>query len=101
MGFAAKQTDWRRMPTEVREAFLASLQQRSSAITSEKLSPVQLAERCGITPDNWQRDLLLSVDRQIILLCSRQSGKSSISALIALHTALFTPNSLVLVLSPS
>ncbi len=101
MSFAAKQTDWRRLPTEIRESFLVALQQRASGISGEKLSPVELAERVGISPDPWQRDLLLSDDRQIILLCSRQSGKSTISALIALHTALFQPDSLVLVLSPS
>lgn len=89
------------MPQEIREAFLTALQQRANATTGEKLSPIELAERVGIIPDEWQRDLLLSNDRQIILLCSRQSGKSTISALIALHTALFTTNSLVLVLSPS
>jgi len=101
VSFAAKQTDWRRLPTEIRESFLVALQQRASGISGEKLSPVELAERVGISPDPWQRDLLLSDDRQIILLCSRQSGKSTISALIALHTALFQPDSLVLVLSPS
>jgi Terminase large subunit, T4likevirus-type, N-terminal len=101
MGFQPKQVDWRRMPVEVREAFLTSLQARSSAITGEKLSPLELAQACDIAPDDWQRDLLMSEDRQVILLCSRQSGKSTTSALIALHTALFTANSLVLVLSPS
>ena len=101
MSFAAKQNDWRRLPVEARELFLASLQQRASAVTGEKLSPVELAERVGLIPDPWQRDLLLADDRQTILLCSRQSGKSTISALIALHTALFKANSLVLVLAPS
>jgi tRNA(Met) C34 N-acetyltransferase TmcA len=101
MAFAPKANDWKRMPQEIREAFLAALQQRASGISREPLSPVELAEACGITPDDWQRDLLLSDDRQVILLCSRQSGKSTISALIALHSALFTANSLILVLSPS
>jgi hypothetical protein len=99
--FQPKQVDWRKMPVEIRESFLAALRMRSSAIIGENLSPLQLAQACGITPDEWQRDLLTSEDRQVILLCSRQSGKSTTSALIALHTALFTPNSLVLVLSPS
>jgi len=101
MPFAAKQLDWRKLPAELRESFLGALQQRASGISSEPLSPVAMAEAVGIVPDEWQKDLLLSDDRQIILLCSRQSGKSTISALIALHTALFQPNSLVLVLSPS
>jgi len=89
------------MPQEIRESFLAALQQRAGAVSGERLTPIELAEHCGIVPDDWQRDLLLSADKQVILNCSRQSGKSTISALIALHTALFTANSLVLVLSPS
>jgi hypothetical protein len=54
-----------------------------------------------MTPDAWQRELLLSADRQILLNCSRQSGKSTVVATLALHTALFTPRSLVLLCSPS
>lgn len=101
MPFAAKQTDWRKMPQEIREVFLASLQQRATAIPEERLTAVELAQACGIEPDLWQKDLLLSTDKQIILNCSRQSGKSTISALIALHTALYEANSLILVVAPS
>ena len=58
--------------------------------------------RCqGLTPDPWQQRLLLSPDRQVLLNCSRQSGKSTTVAALALHTALFTPGGLVLLLSPS
>ncbi len=101
MPFQPKTIDWRRMPTEIRESFLAALQQRATAVVEERLSAVELAVACGITPDEWQEDLLESEDRQVILNCSRQSCKSTISALIALHRALYTANSLVLVLSPS
>ncbi len=52
-------------------------------------------------PDAWQADLLRSDARQMILLCSRQSGKSTISSVLGLHTTLYTPDSLVLLLSPS
>ena len=38
---------------------------------------------------------------RILLNCSRQSGKSTITALLAVHTAHETPNSLVLLLSPA
>jgi hypothetical protein len=65
------------------------------------LDPVQLAERCGITPDAWQARLLRSQARQAILLCSRQSGKSTVAAVLAVHTALYEPGALVLLLSPS
>jgi hypothetical protein len=62
---------------------------------------VLLARRCGIEPDDWQADLLRSQAKQIILLCSRQSGKSTITSLLALHEALFNPGALVLLLVPT
>lgn len=65
------------------------------------LDPVRLAERAGLTPDVWQRDVLRSNDRQTILLCSRQAGKSTVSAVLATHTAVYKSAALVLVLSPS
>jgi len=65
------------------------------------LDPVALAQRLGLTPDPWQADLLRSDAQQRILLCCRQAGKSTVSALLALHTALYRPPALVLLLSPS
>jgi hypothetical protein len=63
--------------------------------------PVALARRAGIEPDKWQADVLRSDVRQMILLCSRQSGKSTVTSLLALHQAIYTPNSLVLLLAPA
>jgi hypothetical protein len=65
------------------------------------VNPVKFAQSLGIDPDPWQRDLLLSDEKRIILNCSRQSGKSTITAVLALHHALNNPGALVLVLSPS
>ncbi len=45
--------------------------------------------------------MLRSGARRILLNCSRQSGKSTVTSLAALHEALYTPDSLVLILSPS
>jgi hypothetical protein len=101
LSFAAKTNDWRRLPPEARELLLGALQLKSAAISGRRLSPLELAEQAGIIPDPWQRDLLTSQAQQTILLCSRQSGKSTVSALLGLHQALYTPNSLVLLLSPS
>jgi hypothetical protein len=70
-------------------------------IERERLDPCLMARRAGVTPDLWQADLLRSGDKQLILNCSRQSGKSTVSAVLGLHTALYTPESLVLLLSPS
>ena len=65
------------------------------------LDPVALAQALGLAPDPWQADMLRSESHQRILLCCRQAGKSTVSALLALHTALYRPPALVLLLSPS
>ncbi len=70
-------------------------------IEREQSDAVLMAERAGITPDGWQSDLLRSDAKQMILLCSRQSGKSTITSILALHQAIYTANSLILLLSPS
>ncbi len=65
------------------------------------LDPAAILRAQGLAPDPWQRDLLAATDRQILLNCSRQSGKSTTVAALALHTALYTDGALVLLLSPS
>jgi hypothetical protein len=65
------------------------------------LDPVLLAELAGIQPDPWQRDVLRSRAPRALWLASRQSGKTTTAALLALHRALYQPGSLVLVVSPS
>ncbi len=70
-------------------------------IDREKSDAVLMANRAGIVPDAWQSDLLRSDAKQMILLCSRQSGKSTVSSILAIHEAIYQPNSLILLLSPS
>ena len=66
------------------------------------LDPVTFArERLGFEPDPWQADVLRSTDRNVLLNCSRQAGKSTTISIIALHTACYQPHSLVLLGSPS
>ena len=67
----------------------------------EKNNPALMAERAGLVPDPWQADVLTSHEREIILLCSRQSGKSTVSSVLAAHEAVYSPGSLSLLLSPS
>jgi hypothetical protein len=54
-----------------------------------------------MAPDPWQVALLRSPARRILLLCSRQAGKSQVAAALALRAALLEPPALVLVLSRS
>src|ERR671920_257182 len=65
------------------------------------LDRVAFAEKLGIVPDGWQGDFLRSSADRVLLNCSRQSGKSTMSAVIALHRALYHPGSLVLCLAPA
>ena len=65
------------------------------------LDRVAFAEALGLDPDPWQRDLLRSSSDRVILNCSRQSGKSTMTAVITLHRALYHPGSLILCLAPA
>jgi hypothetical protein len=64
------------------------------------LDPGAILRAAGLSPDAWQEELLLSGDPHVLLNCSRQSGKSTVVAALALHTALFRDGSLTLILSP-
>jgi hypothetical protein len=65
------------------------------------LDRVAFTEELGIVPDGWQEQFLRSSADRVLLNCARQSGKSTMSALIALHRALYHPDSLVLCLAPA
>lgn len=65
------------------------------------LDPVLLAGRLGFALDPWQEQVLRTPAKRVILNCSRQSGKSTVTALLALHQAIYRPPALVLLLSPS
>lgn len=65
------------------------------------LDPVVFARRTGIQPDEWQQRVLRSSSDRVLLNCSRQVGKSTVTAWVSLHTAIYEPNSLILLLSPS
>jgi hypothetical protein len=65
------------------------------------LDRVAFARELGIVPDPWQRDLLRSASDRVLLNCSRQSGKSTMTGLMALHRALYHPGSLILCLAPA
>jgi hypothetical protein len=86
-------------------AQLATLTRQIAALTAAAtpppVDPVALAEAAGLDPDPWQRDALTSPAGRMLFNCSRQSGKSTISAVLAVHTALTEPGALVLLLSPT
>jgi hypothetical protein len=82
---------------------LVRLRQRQDNPTLDRLreDPVQLMSLAGLTPDPWQQSLFRSQASRLLLLCSRQAGKSTVAAALALHVALLQPRAPVLLLSPS
>ena len=67
------------------------------------LDPDAFAAAAGLEGDldPWQRQVLDAPERKLLLNCSRQAGKSTVAALLAVRTALFAPGSLTLLVSPS
>jgi len=86
---------------------LASVSRRIAALErTEGAEPVpedrlEFAHALGIVPDSWQERLLQSEASRVLLNCARQSGKSTMAAIIALHQALLRSSSLVLILAPA
>jgi hypothetical protein len=87
---------------------LATIERRVDAVATRLrplpaalLSALDVARRSGIEPDRWQVDVLESAARHIVLLCSRQAGKSQTTAILATHRAVTVPDSLVLLLAPA
>jgi hypothetical protein len=58
-------------------------------------------EYLNFQPDPWQTKVLRWSGKRLLLNCCRQSGKSTITALLALHRAMFYSNSLILLVSSS
>src|SRR5438105_2551580 len=66
------------------------------------VDPVRFArERLEFEPDAPQAAVLSRRSHRVLLNCTRQWGKSTITAAKAVHRAYFEPESLTVVLSPS
>ena len=65
------------------------------------LDPSMVMEAVGTPADPWQRTTLTERTQNVLLNCSRQSGKSTTVAAKAVWTALYVPGSLSLCVSPS
>lgn len=66
------------------------------------LDPVAFAaEKLDLVLDAWQAQVLSSAGKRLILNCSRQAGKSTVTSILALIKGLYYPGSLILLLSPS
>jgi len=76
-----------------------SLLQRELAV---QLDPVTFVETYfDLHLDPWQKEVLKFRGSRLLLNCSRQSGKTTVAGLAALHRAVFKPGSLIIVVSAS
>lgn len=67
-----------------------------------RFDPVGFAQDVlGFDLDPWQRDVVAGGSRRDLLNCSRQAGKSTTAAIVALHEALYVPESVTVCISPS
>lgn len=74
---------------------------RLAADLRAALDPAVLLRAAGLTPEVWQEALLRERPQRALLCCCRQAGKSTTAATAAVHEALYTPGSLVLMLAPT
>jgi Terminase large subunit, T4likevirus-type, N-terminal len=64
------------------------------------VDPVAFAAAAGYPDlDAWQCETLRAMPRRLLLNCSRQSGKSLVAALLAVHQAIYQPGSLAVVVA--
>jgi hypothetical protein len=75
--------------------------QKTAVLKELAEDPVRFLTAADLQPDPWQAGVLRSQAQRMLLLASRQAGKSSVAAALALQTALLRPRSPVLLLSPS
>jgi hypothetical protein len=65
------------------------------------LSPLNFfTQRLNFHPDPKQIEVIQATSSRVLLNCTRQWGKSTLSAAVALHRAWFHPNSLIVIISP-
>lgn len=83
------------MPSQtVAESIAAALAQRRILA-----DPITFLRAAGVMLDPWQEEVITCDDRQVLLNCSRQSGKSMITSAVTIYTALTQPKSRALVVS--
>lgn len=85
---------------------LRRLADRRTAPTSPilerlKADPSNVLRLAGLEPDAWQATAIRSTAQRTLLLCGRQTGKSTTCAGVSLAEALTKPARVVLLVSPS
>lgn len=82
------------------EVYRAKYPDRSPLLDRLRQTPELILSQAGLPPDPWQTALLRSTSDRILMLVTRQGGKTQTASGIALKKALFKPG-LILLLSPT
>jgi hypothetical protein len=72
-----------------------------AADLAKALDPARFMASAGFLPDPWQAAFLRATAPRSLLLCARQTGKSTVTAALASHAAIYAPGALVLLIAPS
>jgi len=72
---------------------------RNDALEACRHDRVAFARHVGMEPVGWQQEVLRSTGSRKLLNCSRQSGKTTVTGIIAAHKAIFEPNSMIVMLA--
>src|SRR5262249_26786043 len=100
----------RRQVQRLRQELASCTIKPSPILERIRREPAALMTLAGHQPDPGQKEMVTGgtvttsgpcSPERTLLLCSRQAGKSTVSAALALQTALLEANALVLLLSPS
>ena len=96
-------TATRRLLTSIRRDLerLKTARTATPALRRLRADPSRILSGAGYPPDSWQRTLLRSTSDRVLMLITRQGGKSLTAAAIAVREALLRPPALVLLLSPT
>ena len=86
------------MPPDLTADQRAEWVRRNAALRRD---PTQIMSLAGLAPDPWQNRVLETKMEQVLLLCSRQVGKSTVAGGLAMRSAILRPGALILLLSPS
>jgi hypothetical protein len=86
---------------KLKEALARKRATASPLLARLRADPARILTEARLTPDPWQTDLLRCCSARVLMLASRQTGKSLTAGALALREALLHPGSLTLLLSPS
>lgn len=91
-----------RLETLLREVEKLEASRTSSSARREiPADRVEFARSLGLEPDAWQERLLRSEASRVLMNCARQTGKSTVGGVLALHEALIRDGALILILAPA